>query len=136
MPTKIITMYCFFDEFLKALGHRGDPLCHLSTAEVMTIVAVAAEFSVSNHQKALDFLIDHGYIPYFSKSRFNLRLHRIPETLWQFLLYALGQIHQQANPDKIHIVDTFPVPVCRNSRIKLCKIYRNKAFHGYCWLLR
>jgi putative SOS response-associated peptidase YedK len=56
MPTKIITMYCFFDEFLKALGHRDDPQCHLSTAEVMTIAAVAAEFFVGNHQKALDFL--------------------------------------------------------------------------------
>jgi hypothetical protein len=54
-------------------------------------------------------------------------------------LYALGQIHQSVPPDQgqdqqdtIHIVDTFPVPVCHNIRIKRCKIYRDKAFHGYC----
>ncbi len=29
-------------------------------------------------------------------------------------------------------MDTFPVPVCRNIRIQRCKIYKNKAFRGYC----
>ncbi len=32
----------------------------------------------------------------------------------------------------MHVVDTFPVPVCPNMRIKRCKIYRDEAFRGYC----
>ena len=132
MPEKIITLYCFFDELLKALDHRDDPQAKLTTAEIMTIAAVAAEFFTGNQQKALDLLIGHGYIPPFSKSRFNRRLHALPESLWQFALFGLAQMHQKANRQNVHIVDTFPVPVCRNIRIRRCRIYRGRQFHGYC----
>ena len=112
MPEKIITIYCFFQEFLNALGHRDDPQARLSTAQIMTIAIVAAELFTGNQQAALDFLTSHGYIPALSKSRFNRRLHRIPETLWQMALFVLAQIHQKSNPDRRgHVVDTFPVPV-------------------------
>ena len=132
MPQKIITIYCFFDELLKALDHRDDPQAKLSTAEIMTIATVAAEFFTGNQQKALDFLSSHGYIKPFSKSRFNRRLHRIPETLWQMALFVLAQIHQRTNPERVHIVDTFPVPACHNIRIRRCKLYRGETFRGYC----
>jgi hypothetical protein len=132
MPEKIITIYCFFDELLKAVGYRDDTQVQLTTAEIMTIATVAAELFTGNHQKALDLLTSHGYVKPFSKSRFNRRLHRIPESLWQLALYVMGQIHQQANPERLHIVDTFPLPVCRNIRIKRCHIYRDEAFRGYC----
>ena len=77
----------------------------------MTIAVVAAQFFTGNQQAALDFLTSHGYIPAFSKSRFNRRLHRLPETLWQLALFVLAQIHQKSNPERVHVVDTFPVPV-------------------------
>lgn len=132
MPEKIITLYCFFDELLKAIGHKDDVQAQLSTAEVMTIAAVAAQFFTGNQQKALDFLIGHGYIRPFSKSRFNRRLHALPEALWQLALSLLAQMHQRSNPQRLHIVDSFPGPVCRNIRIKRCRIYQGKDFHGYC----
>lgn len=121
MPFKIIALYCFFDEPLKALNHKDDPQATLTTAEIMT---VAAEFFTGNQQAALEFLVSHRYIvglantrcdiKPFSKSRFNRRLHALPETLWQSALYALAQRHQQANPDGLCIVDTFPVPASVN----------------------
>ena len=132
MPETMITIYCFFDELLKALDHRDDPQAKLSTAEIMTIATVAAEFFTGNQQAALDFLTSHGYIPAFSKSRFNRRLHRIPETLWQMALFVLAQIHQRTNPERVHIVDTFPVPACHNIRIRRCNLYRGETFRGYC----
>ncbi|RZM18031.1 MAG: IS982 family transposase [Pedobacter sp.] len=128
MPEKIITLYCFFDDLLKALGHQDDFQAQVSTAEIMTVAAVAVEFFTGNHQKSLDFLTSHHYIKAFSKSRFNRRLHRIPETLWQFSLALLAQIHKRT---KTFIVDTFPVPVCRNIRIKRCKIYKGEEYRGY-----
>jgi hypothetical protein len=132
MSDTIITLYCFFDEPLAALNHRDDPQTKVSTAEIMTVAAVAAEFFTGNQQLALSFLISHGYLKPFSKSRFNRRLHAIPETLWQFALYALAQIKQvKQNQSQTFLVDTFPVPVCRNIRIKRCKIYQNEAFRGY-----
>jgi len=139
VPEMIITIYCFFDELLKALGHKDDVQAQLCTAEIMTVALVAAEFFTGNQQAALNFLSSHHYIKPFSKSRFNRRMHRIPESLWQFALSALAQLHQQANPERLHLVDTFPVPACRNIRIKRCTIYRDKrdpafreAFRGYC----
>lgn len=136
MPETIITIYCFFDELLKAIGHRDDAQAHLSTAEIMTIATVAAELFTGNQQRALDLLTGHGYVKPVSKSRFNRRLHRIPEALWQFALYTVAQIHQHTNQhtnrDSFYIVDTFPLPVCRNIRIKRCRVYRDEAFRGYC----
>lgn len=132
MPDRIITIYCFFDELLSALGHRDDSQARLSTAEIMTIATVAAEFFTGNQQAALSFLISHGYIKPFSKSRFTRRLHQLPESLWQTALFVLAQIHQQANQAGRHLVDTLPVPVCRNIRIKRCRLYQNEGFRGYC----
>ncbi len=79
--------------------------------------------------KALDLLISDGYIPPFSKSRFNRRLHAIAEALWQFALAVLAHIHQSANPEQVHLVDTCPVPVCRNIRIRRCRLYREVVAH-------
>ena len=137
MPDKIISIYCFFDELLKAVNHQDDKQAQLSTAEVMTVAVVAAEFFTGNQQLALNLLTSHGYIKAFSKSRFNRRLHQIPESFWQFAQFVLAQIHQQTNPNNTFIVDTFPVPVCRNIRIKRCKIYKAPAkgtakHRGWC----
>jgi hypothetical protein len=132
VPHKIITIYCFFDELLKAHRHKDHCQATVTTAEIMTVALVAAEFFTGNQQAALDFLVSHRYIKPLSKSRFNRRLHAIDPILWQAALFVLAQVHQATNPDKIHIVDTFPVPVCRNIRIKRCKIYQNEAFRGYC----
>jgi hypothetical protein len=132
VPEKIITIYCFVDELLRAITYRDDPQAQLTTAEVMTVALVAAEFFTGNQQAALNFLSSHHYIKPFSRSRFNRRLHRIPESLWQLALFVLAQIHQKANPEGVHVVDTFPVPVCHNIRIKRCNIYRDEAFRGYC----
>ena len=132
MPEKIITIYCFFDELLKALGHKDDPQSLLSNAEIMTIATVAAEFFVGNQQASLSFLISHGYIKSFSKSRFTRRLQALPESLWQSALWVMAQVHQRTNSDNFHIVDTFPVPVCCNIRISRCKIYSDKSYRGWC----
>ena len=115
MLDTIITLYCFFDELLKALDHQDDKQAKVSTAEsgtiaerfaAMTIATVAAEFFTGNHQKALDFLVRHKYIPAFSKSRFSRRLHPIPESLWQFALHVLAQVKERTTA---FLVDSFPV---------------------------
>ena len=137
MPDKIISIYCFFDELLQAMNHRDDKQARISTAEIMTVAVVAAEFFTGNQQAALEMLTSHGYIKALSKSRLNRRLHQIPESLWQVASFVLAQARQQANPNNVFIVDTFPVPVCRNIRIKRCKIYKAPAkgtakHRGWC----
>lgn len=132
MPEQIITVYCFFDELQKALGHKDDVRAQITIAEVMTVAVVAAHGFTGNQQAALNHMVSHKYIAPLSKSRFNRRLHQIPESYWQFALFVLAQIRQKTNPREEYIVDSFPVPVCRNIRIRRCSIYKDKVFHGYC----
>ena len=64
------------------------------------------------------------------ESRLNRRLYAIPEGLWLGLFYTLAAIHQALNPSQEYSVDSFPLPVCDNYRIRHCRLYQGKAFHG------
>jgi len=131
MQEKIITIYCLCDAFLQAYGHKDDPQARMTTAEVMTVALVAAEFFVGNQELSRLFLKEHGYIPnMLSKSRFNRRLHALPDTLWQALFALLAEAAKQGNPTQEYIVDSCPVPVCDNIRIFTCRLYRGEAFRG------
>jgi hypothetical protein len=128
---KIITIYCLCADFLAAYGYHDDPQVQMTTAEVMTIALVATEFFVGNQERSRVFLKEHGYIPrMLSKSRFNRRLHAIPDTLWQALFALLAEIAKANNESQEYVVDSFPVPVCDNIRIVRCRLYRDKAFRG------
>lgn len=133
MPEQIITIYCLCVDFLSVYGHKDDVQTQLSTAEVMTAALVAAWLFDGHQLRACQFLKEHGYMPHMlSKSRFNRRLHQIPETLWQALFFLLAQIHQQTNTEGDYIVDSCPVPVCDNLRIRRCHLYQSEDYRGYC----
>jgi len=132
----IITTYYLCDEFLKATGHRDDPQVRLSTAEVMSTALVACAFFGGNLEKARSFLDEYGYIEKaISKSRFNRRLHAIDPHLWQALFDVLGETFKRSHRDQTYVVDSLPVAVCDNIRIKRCRIYprdeHEEAFRGY-----
>jgi transposase len=130
---EIITIYAVCDDVLQALNVTDDPQTTMTTAEVMTTALVAARFfgGCLEHSRAL--LKEAAYIPcMLSKSRFNRRLHAIAEGLWQAVLAALAAVHQGHNPEQAYIVDSFPVAVCDNIRIRRCRKYRDEAYRGYC----
>ena len=86
MLERIITFYCFCDDFLKAIDYRDDRQAVMSTAEVMTVAFVAAEWFGGCFEYARKFLMGHGYMTQMlSESRFNRRLHAIPEAVWRLL---------------------------------------------------
>ena len=83
MQERIITIYCLCDEFLKATDFVEHPGTTMNTAEVMTTALVAADIFGGCFERSRAFLAAHGYIPQMlSKSRFNRRLHALPESLW------------------------------------------------------
>jgi hypothetical protein len=43
----------------------------------------------------------------------------------------VGQTAHLSNPSKTYLIDSFPVPVCHNIRIKRCKIYQDEEFRGW-----
>jgi hypothetical protein len=136
MDDTIITTYYLCDEFLKAIGHHDDQQVRLSTAEVMSVALVAATFFGGNVEASRSFLDEYGYIQKaISKSRFNRRLHAIDSSLWQELFDVLAEVFKQNNPDQSYVVDSLPVAVCDNIRIRRSKLYplqeHGEAFRGY-----
>ena len=66
-----------------------------------------------------------------SKSRFNRRLHSIPEVVWLQLSHALGTVHKALNRGQAYCVDSIPIPVCDNIRISRSNIYTGEEYRGY-----
>ena len=123
MEDTIITTYYLCDEFLKATGHRDDPQVRLSTAEVMTTALVAAASFSGNIEKTRSFLDEYGYIEKaISKSRFNRRLHAIDSCLWRTLFDVLAEVFKHEHPEQTYVVDSLPVAVCENIRIRRCRL--------------
>jgi len=132
MEIKIIMIYCLCDEFVKAYGFKDDRQSTMTTAEVMTTALVAMLLFSGNFERSRYFLQSYGYIPkMLSKSRFNRRLHAIPQELWQSFFALLSEINKQNNTSNEYICDSLPIPVCDNIRITRCKIYQGKIYRGY-----
>ena len=132
MEDTITTIYCLCDDFLKAAGHHDDPQARLSTAEVMTVALTASASFGANIDKTRLFLHEHGYMPNMvSKSRLNRRLHAIDPSRWEALFAVLATVFKETNDSGEYVVDSFPVPVCDNIRIRRCRLYQGEEFRGY-----
>ena len=120
------------DDLLKWQHHRDDPQCALSNAEVMTIAMVAALYIHGNHAMTCLGHSEQGYLKHLiiRRSRLCRRLARV-EHQFLTLFNLLGEVAKKQNADNIYIVDSLPVAVCDNDRIRRCKIYRNAAHRGY-----
>ena len=131
MDETIIATYCLCDDLLKAMHQKEDSQCQMNNAEVMTTAFTAALFFRGNHESARAMLKQHGYIPHMlSKSRFSRRLHRLRDT-FVLLFNMLGQIWKTLNTDAIYVIDSLPIAVCDNIRIRRAKLYTHKQFRGY-----
>jgi hypothetical protein len=131
MDTQIVAIYCICDDILKGLHHAEDRQRRMSDAEVMTTSLVAALFFGGNMERSRIFLQEHGYIPkMLAKSRFNRHQHQIAG-LFLVLFNLLGEVWKQLNRESVYIVDSFPISVCDNYRIRRCKLYRGEDWRGY-----
>jgi|tagenome__1003787_1003787.scaffolds.fasta_scaffold20297162_1 hypothetical protein len=131
MDYKIILVYCLCADLLKALDHKEDGQCAMSDAEVMTAAIVAALFFGGKHKLACDFLQEQKYVPkMLSKSQFSRRLHRL-DFLFLTLFRVLGESFKELNEESVYIIDSVPIAVCDNIRIRRNKIYGDEAHRGY-----
>ena len=131
MDTQIIVVFCLSDDMLKALHHYEDKQRQMSDAEVMTTAIVAMLYFKGNFGLASRYFYEHGYIPkMLSASRFNRRLHRIAD-LFLTLFLRLGETWKKLNEKSVYVIDSYPIAVCDNYRIKRSKIYHGEDFRGY-----
>lgn len=132
MEIQIIVIYCLLDDYILSKGHKDWPNAKLSTAEVMLINIVGMRFFYGNIETARTFLTEHKYIlKCLSKSALNRRTHQIPMEWWEEILEFIQKMRNQGKLPLEYIVDAFPVSVCRNIRIRNCRIYEGKEFRGY-----
>jgi hypothetical protein len=131
MDDKIVAIYTIVSDFLMAIHHYEDSQRQMSDAEVMTTAIVAALFFAGNYESARSMLAEPRYFPaMLSKSRFNRRLHRV-KTKFLSLFSLLGEHWKDLNTDSLYAIDTFPVAVCDNYRIKRCHLYQGEAYRGF-----
>jgi len=94
----------------------------MSDAEVMTTAIIAMLYFKGNFRLASQYLYEHRYVPnMLSKSRFNRRLHRIAD-LFLTLFLRLGETWKKLNEKSVYVIDSYPIAVCDNYRIKRSKI--------------
>ncbi len=132
MEEEIITIYCMCDDIIKALNIKEDMQVKMTMAEVMTTFFTATSFFSGNielgrKQMKLMKNIDHM----LSRSQFNRRLRAIPLEVFQSMQWAMSKAFIRTCKSKEFIVDSFPVRVCRNIRIRRCKIYKKESYRGY-----
>jgi Transposase DDE domain len=131
MDTQIIVVFCLCADMLKSLHHYEDPQCQMSDAEVMTTAIIAMLYCRGNFRLASQYLCEHRYIPnMLSRSRLNRRLHRIAD-LFLTLFLRLGEHWKNLNERSVYVIDSYPIAVCDNYRIRRSRIYHGEDFRGY-----
>lgn len=135
MTEQTVAMYCFIDDLLTAIRPAGapapDPRQHLSDAEVLTTALVAARFFSGNLAAARRYMQGHWGQRPLHKSGFSRQLHQLKDVLDE-LFATLGMLLKDQHTERRYVLDSFPVPVCHNTRIGRCRLLTGKAYRGRC----
>lgn len=125
-----LAIYCFIDDFLKASGHREDCRIEVSDAEVITIAICAMLHFGGNFEKSRLVLHELGLVRrLLSRSRFSRRMNRLADLIYR-LFHQLGASLKQLHWDARYLLDSFPIPVCDNIRIKRCRLVQDELYRG------
>ena len=131
MDEEIVAIFCLCDDYLRSRRRREDAQRRMSDAEVMTTALVAARYFGGNVEHARRMLNAPLYIPdMLSKSRLNRRIHAL-ESSFLALFQDLGEGRKHDDHGSGYVIDTFPIPVCDNIRIRRCRLYQEEMYRGY-----
>ena len=130
MCDSTLAIYCFIDDFLKASGHQEDIRAEVSDAEVITIAISAMLHFGGNFSKSRLILHQLGLMRrLLSRSRFSRRVNRLADLI-HLLFHKLGSVLKELHWDARYLLDSFPVAVCDNIRIKRCRIVKDERYRG------
>ena len=130
MCQSTLAIYCFIDDFLKSVGHKQDVRARVSDSEVMTIALIAMLYFGGNFEKSRLVLTELGLTRrMLSRSRLNRRLHHLSELI-NLTFHRFGATLKDMNWESRYLIDSFPVAVCDNIRIRRCRIVRDETYRG------
>jgi hypothetical protein len=131
MYDRTLAIYCFIDDLLKAMQHREDPRCQMSDAEVITCALCAMLWFGGNFESSRALLHSSGMMPrMLSRSRLSRRLTRLGE-LVEVVFHQLGMTLKELNTESRYVLDSFPIPLCDNIRIKRSRLTNETHYRGY-----
>lgn len=132
MSDDIIAIYVLLDDLLQSLNHREDSRRKMSDAEILTLQVVACSYFGGNYAQTGSYLQSEGYMPQMlGASRLSRRIHQLSDLSFQ-LMHILGMAFIDQHASKRFIIDSFPVAVCHNIRIKSSKLLDGEQFRGKC----
>lgn len=130
MCDSTLAIYCFIDDFLKTSRHREDIRIEVTDSEVITIAISAMLHFGGNFQRARLILHELGLIKRrLSRSRFSRRVNRLSDLIYR-LFHQLGGALKDLHWESRYVLDSFPVSICDNIRIKRCRIVRDELYRG------
>lgn len=125
-----LAIYCFIDDFLKAQKHCEDVRAKVTDAEVLTIAVVAMLYFGGNFERSRVVLFELGLMPrLLSRSRFSRRLNRLTDLL-HCLFHQLGAVLKTLHWEARYLLDSFPVAICDNIRIRRCRLVCDERYRG------
>ena len=134
----IISVFCIIDDQIKKLlkgrkiRQRGfQP--NLTDSEVITMEIIGEFLGHDKDIQIWRYFKEHWshFFPAipdrtnFARQAANLYI--IKQRLHQMLAKPLGAYH-----DELHIIDGFPIPVCKFARAHFSKVFQEEAAYGYC----
>jgi hypothetical protein len=127
-----IAIYCFVDDLLQKIQPNTalDSRRKLSDAQVLTTLFISARYFYGNQWAACQYMKEHWGFTMPDKSNFNRILHRLADLLTE-LFHHLSTIFKKLNIESVYIIDSFPVPICKNIRIPRAKLLQEEVFRGY-----
>lgn len=126
-----IAIYCFLDDLVLKINPKPfDNRRKLTDPQVITTVVLAAKYFYGNQASACGYLQSHYGFTMPDKSNFNRILHKLADLMAE-LFRQLGLIVKHLNLSSSYIIDSFPVPVCKNIRIRGAKLLSDKTYRGY-----
>jgi hypothetical protein len=129
---KVIALYCFTDDLLKALLHPTKAGCRSSDSEILTTALVSALFFKGNQSLAIHYMRSHHMAPALpQKSGFTKRLHALRDLLLR-VFQQVGHLIKELHCGCRYLLDSFPVPVCEPARVKHCHLLSGQQYWGYC----
>jgi len=130
MSDKVLAIYCFLDDFLRETNRKAENKSYrCSDGLVLTTAVVAARFFYGNQAAAMRYMAEQQGVVLLEKSAFNRRLHKLADTL-EVLFYYLARFFKDLNVDKTYVIDSFPVPVCDNIRIRHSRLVKGEHYRG------
>ncbi|KAB8153620.1 hypothetical protein EZY14_010350 [Kordia sp. TARA_039_SRF] len=99
-------------------------------SQVLTVGIVSAMFFGGNQTTALWYMRSHIFDNMLKKSGFTKRLHKLKELLMN-IFFSIGRIFKYIHCEMEYIIDSYPVKVCHNIRIKRCKLLKGEEYRGY-----